>query len=85
MKVLHLLHPLAEVDFPPFVDDYHPKIEVILNKETFVSTLAHSPHTFSNGPLSMMYELLRDYFVPNDSASGFSRYVGTLLKVMFHL
>jgi hypothetical protein len=28
---LHLLHPLAKVDLPPFVDDFHPKMEVTLD------------------------------------------------------
>jgi hypothetical protein len=31
MRILHLLHPLAEVDIPPFVDDFHREIKVILS------------------------------------------------------
>jgi hypothetical protein len=31
MGVLHLLHPFVEVDFPPFVDDFHLETEVILD------------------------------------------------------
>jgi len=27
--VLHLFHPIAEVDISPFVNDFHPKMEVI--------------------------------------------------------
>ncbi len=88
MGVLHLLHPLVEVDFFPFVDDFHLETKVILNWEAFIFVLTCSPCFFSNGPSSMVYELLWDCFVPNVSVSGltsFSRYVGTLLKVMFHL
>jgi hypothetical protein len=33
--------------------------------------LARSTRLFSNGPSSMMYELLQNCFVPNDCASGF--------------
>jgi hypothetical protein len=84
MRILHLLHPPTKVDIPPFVDDFHLEIEVTLNWETFVYALVHSPHLSSDGLSSMVYELLREYFVPNDSASGSSKYVGTLLKVMFH-
>jgi hypothetical protein len=70
-KVLRLLHPLAEVDLSSFVDDFHPEIEVTLDWETFVSNLVHSSHLSSIGPSSMVYELLRDCFVPNDFTSGF--------------
>jgi hypothetical protein len=58
IRVLHLFHPLIEVDISPFVNDFHPKIEVILNQEAFVSTLALSPHLFSSGPSSMVYGFL---------------------------
>jgi hypothetical protein len=71
IKVLHLLHPLVEVDLPLFVDDFHLEIEVTLDRETFVSDLVRSLHLFSIGLSSMVYELLRDYFVPNDFTSGF--------------
>jgi len=30
---LHLLHPSTKVDLPPFVNDFHPKTKVILNKK----------------------------------------------------
>jgi hypothetical protein len=72
MGVLCLLHPLAEVDFPPFVDDFHPEMKVILDNEAFISSLVHSPRLSSNGLLGMVYELLQDYFVPYDSISGFN-------------
>jgi hypothetical protein len=49
MGIFHLFHPFAEVEFSPFVD-FHPKMEVILNWEVFISTLVHSSHNFSNGP-----------------------------------
>jgi len=66
-----LLHPLAKVDFLPFVDDFHLKIKVILDQETFIFTLVRSPHLYSSGPLGMVYEFLQNYFFPNDFANGF--------------
>jgi hypothetical protein len=31
MGILCLFHPHVEVDFPPFVDDFHLEMEVILD------------------------------------------------------
>jgi hypothetical protein len=31
MGILRLLHPLVEVDLPPFIDDFHPETKVTLN------------------------------------------------------
>jgi len=31
IRLFHLLHPLVKVDFPPFVDDFHLEMEVILD------------------------------------------------------
>jgi hypothetical protein len=87
MRILHLLHPFIDVDFLPFIDDVHFEIEVILDQEAFIFSLVHSPHLSFRGPSDMVYELLQNCFVPNDSMNGFDlflRYVGTLLKVMFH-
>jgi hypothetical protein len=56
--ILHLFHSLAEVDLPLFVDDFHPETEVTLDRKAFVFALAQSPHLYSNGPSSMVYELL---------------------------
>jgi hypothetical protein len=58
MGVFCFLHPLAEVDLPPFVDDFHFMTKVTLNQEAFVSTLAHSPRLSFNGPSNTVYELL---------------------------
>jgi hypothetical protein len=80
-RVLHLLHPPIEVDFPPFVDDFHPKTKVTLVRETFISTLACSPCLSSDGLLSMVYELLQDCFVLNDYVSGFNLF----FKVCGHI
>jgi hypothetical protein len=46
-------------------------MEVILDRKTFISTLACSPRFSFSGLLYMVYELLRNYFVINDYASGF--------------
>ncbi len=80
------LHPLIEVDLPPFVDDFHPKMDCVLDKEAFIFTLTHSPHLSFDGPSGVVFELWRDCFVPDDSIGGFDfflRYVGTSLVVMF--
>jgi hypothetical protein len=58
MGVLRLLHPLVEVDLPFFVDDFHPEAEVTLDWQTFVFALVCSLHLSSDGPWSMVYELL---------------------------
>jgi hypothetical protein len=71
MKVFRLLHLLVEVDLAPLVDDFHPKTQIILDQQTFISTLVCSPPFSFVGPLGMVYELLQNYFVPNDFTSGF--------------
>jgi hypothetical protein len=63
VKILCLLHPLVEVDFPPFVDDFHLEMTITLDQKAFIFNLAHSSRFFSNGPSSMVYELLRNCFV----------------------
>jgi hypothetical protein len=89
MGVLHLLHPLVDVDLPLFINDFHLKTKVTLDWETFISTLVCSPRLSSNGFSGMVYEFLRDYFVLHDSMNGFDLFFkvcrGTLFKVMFHL
>jgi hypothetical protein len=46
-------------------------MDLILDREAFISALMHSPRLSFDSPLNMMYELLRYCFVPNDFASGF--------------
>ncbi len=72
MWILCLFHPLAKVDPPPFVDDFHLQTEVTLNWEAFIFALARSPCLSSSGLLGMVYELLQDYFVLNDFVNGFN-------------
>ncbi len=79
--VLHLFHPLVEVDFRLFVDDFHHEIEVILNWEAFICTLASSPHLSSSGPSGMVYELLWYCFVLHDFTNGFDLF----FKVCGHI
>jgi hypothetical protein len=81
MKVFNFFHSLIEVDVPPFVDVFHPKTKVILEWETFVSAWDCSSHLSSGGPLGMVYELLRDYFVLDDYASVFDLF----FKVCGHI
>jgi hypothetical protein len=47
IATFHHLHPLLEVELHPLVDDFHPKTDVILDRETFISALTHSPHLSS--------------------------------------
>jgi hypothetical protein len=72
IEIFCFFHPLAEVDFPPFIDDFHFDTKVILKWQTFISTLVCSPHFFFNGLLGMVYELLQNYFVLNDLMNGFN-------------
>jgi len=66
---------------PPFFYDFHLETEVTLNQKTFVYALVHSPCLSSGGLLGMVFELLRDCFVPNDSTSGFDLF----FKVCGHI
>jgi len=52
------LHPLVEVDLPPFVNDFHLEMDFVLNKHAFIFVLMRSPCFSSNNPSSMVYELL---------------------------
>jgi hypothetical protein len=81
IAAFHHLHPLSEVDLPPFINDFHLKTNLVLDKETFIFTLTHFPHLLSGGPLGMVYELLWDCFDPNDSTSGFDFF----LKICGHV
>jgi hypothetical protein len=70
-------HPLAKVDFPPFVNDFHLKIEVTSHQKAFIFALTCSPHLISSSLSSTMYKfLLQYYFVPYDSMSGFEFFLG---------
>jgi hypothetical protein len=63
MVAFHLFHPLAHVNLPPFINDFHLEMEVTLDQEAFIFTLACSSRLSSNSLLSTMYELLQNYFV----------------------
>jgi hypothetical protein len=54
----HHFHPLAEVDLPLFVKDFHPEMDFVLDKETFIYALTRSPHLSSGSLSSMVYEFL---------------------------
>jgi hypothetical protein len=72
MRIFCLLHLFVEVDLPPFVDNIHPETKITLDQKTFISTLVCSLHFSFSGLSGMVYELLQNYFVPNDSTSGFN-------------
>jgi len=52
ITILHHFHPLVEVDPPPpFIDDLNPKMDLVLDRETLIYALMHSPLLSSNNPL----------------------------------
>jgi len=86
ITTFHHFHPLVEVDLTHFIHDFNPKMDLVLDKETFIYVLMHSPLLSSNGPsiwcmnfsdivLSLMTLLVALIF--------FLKYVNTLLMVMF--
>jgi hypothetical protein len=79
-------HPLVEVDFHPFVNDFDLEMDLVLDRKAFIFVLMRSPHLSFGSLLSMVYELLQYFLVPDDFASGFDfflRYVNTSFMVMF--
>ncbi len=61
-------------------------MNLVLDKKAFIYVLTCSPRLSFNDPLSMVYEVLHDYFVLNDSISGFEflkKYASTSFVVMF--
>ncbi len=67
-----LLYPFAKVDFLTFVNDFYLETKVTLDQETFISILARSTHlSFCNPSGILVYELLQDFFIPNDYANRF--------------
>jgi hypothetical protein len=58
ITALHHFHPLAEIDLPLFVNDFHPEMNLVLDKKTFISILTRSPCLSFNIHLRMVYELL---------------------------
>jgi len=52
------LHPLVEVDLPPFVDDFHLKLDLVLDRKTFISTLTCSLGLSFSNLSGILYELL---------------------------
>jgi hypothetical protein len=77
----HHLHPLVEVDLPPFVNDFHLKMDFVLDIEAYIFVFMHLPSLSFGNPSSMVYELLQDYFVLDDSTSGFDLF----LKMCEHI
>jgi len=69
----HHFHPLAEVDLPPLLSTiFIKKMDLILDRKAFISTLIGFPCLSSSDPSNMVYQLLQDCFVPNDFANGFA-------------
>jgi hypothetical protein len=42
----------------PFVDDFHPEMDLVLHREAFMFTFTCFPHLSSSGLSGMVYELL---------------------------
>jgi hypothetical protein len=57
--------------YKPFVDDFHLETDLVLHRKTFIFAFTCFPCLSSGGPSDMVYELLSNCFVPNDSASDF--------------
>ncbi len=75
-----------KVDLPFFVNNFHRKTNLVLDRETFISALTHFACLSSSGLLGMVYELLQDCFVLDDFTNGFDiflRYASTSFMVMF--
>jgi hypothetical protein len=87
------LHPLAKVNLSPFVDDFHPNTDLVLDRKAFIFALTHSSCLSSGSSSSMVYELLLDSFVPRDFVSGFDFFwdicghiaCGRVLPLVSHL
>jgi hypothetical protein len=60
IATLRHLHPLPKVDLPLFVDNFHLETDLVLDRKAFIFALTCSPHLSSDGPSSMVYELLWD-------------------------
>jgi hypothetical protein len=58
IMTFHHFYPLAEVDLPPFVEDFHPKMDFFLDRETFIYVLTRSPHLSSGSLSNIVYEFL---------------------------
>jgi hypothetical protein len=69
IATLHHFHPLVEVD--TFVDDFNPKMDLVLVREAFIYALMHSSRLSFDSPLNMVSKLLQYCFVFNDFANGF--------------
>jgi hypothetical protein len=51
-------HPLVKVNLPLFIDDFHPEMDFVLDKEVNIYVLTCLPHLSFNKPLGMVYEIL---------------------------
>jgi hypothetical protein len=71
IAALRHFHPLAEVDLPLFVNDFHPKTDHVLDREALIFSLTCSPRLSLSGPLGMVYEFLQYCFITDDFIGGF--------------
>jgi hypothetical protein len=62
IATLHHFHLLIEVDFPPFVDDFHLKM-FVLDRKAFIFALTRLPCLSFGSSSNMVYEFLQDYFI----------------------
>ncbi len=81
IATFHHFHPLVEVDFPPFVNDFHLEIDCILDRNTFIFISTRSPCFSFGSPSGMVYEFLRDYFVFDNYVNDFDLF----LKICRHI
>jgi hypothetical protein len=78
-KVFCFLHQLVEVDFPPFIDDFHLEMKVSLDRKTFIYVLVYSPCFSSKGLSPGVYDkIVLSQMISQVASTFFSKYVGTL-------
>ncbi len=54
VATFHHFHLLVKDYFPPFVNDFHLEMDLVLDKEAFISTLTRFPRLSFGNPLSMV-------------------------------
>jgi hypothetical protein len=54
VATFHHFHLLVKNDFPPFVNDFHLEMDLVLDKDAFISTLTRFPCLSSSSPLGMV-------------------------------
>ncbi len=82
-KVFHLLHLFVEVDFHPFVDDFHLETKVILDQKTFIWFVHHIFILVALQVWCMnFYEIVLSQMILQVVLTFFSKHVGTFVVTL---